>query len=237
MKSTLRRATAATVLAGAVVASAASGVHAAPATAVPHQRPIQYVAQIEGVSVQTLRADLKQGETLLQIAAGKYATAADLAAVLLAPVQARMTAAVTAGKLSAAQESVRYAKLDAKVTALVIKPHPAGALLSLLRPQVRILLKTEVKAVAATCSTTPRALFTLLHTGGLSVLAACQRTNPQVTAAQLTAVVFSPIQARLQAAEQTGRITATQEAARSAHIQTRITRALTRVLPAHPAQP
>lgn len=248
MNSTFTHAAAATLLAGSLMASAAGSVLAAPAMSTVRQRPMQFVAQVEGVTtVQTLRADLKQGETLLQIAGAKYATAGAgaLAAALLAPVQTRLAAAVTARTITTVQESTRYAKLDARVTALVTKAHPAGALLAVLRPRFRILLRTEVKDVATTCHTTPKALRMLLRTDGGSVLTACQTTyspataaqpDSQVTAAQLTDVVFAPIKNRLQAAERAGHLTATQEAGRSTHIQAVITRAITHMFRAHPVQ-
>ena len=101
-------------LAAVALAGSILTVGAHTASAAPRPRPVvrvvteaqvlRSVALVEGVTPQVLTADLQQGMTLLQIANGKYADAADLATSLLAPTKARLDTAVTAGAISEAQE-------------------------------------------------------------------------------------------------------------------------------------
>jgi hypothetical protein len=228
------------ILAGMVGTSAAGVAQAAPRSVVMTGAPLaaaglRYVAQAEGVSVRVLVSDLRQGQTLLQIAGSKYSSAADLATALLARVKSRLDTAAGNGTISVAQESQIYAKRLSWMTVLVTTPHPLRSELKTAAQSLRGALAKARALVAGACTTTPSALTTVLRAGGTSVLAACRQTNPAETQAALTAVLFAPIQARLQNAEQSGLLTTTQEAKLGARVQTVIGKAITRTLPARPA--
>jgi hypothetical protein len=73
-----------------------------------------------GLTPEQLKADLKSGQTLAQVAnsiSGK--SSAGLVAAIVAPWQAKLDAAVSAGKLFATEESTILAHLNTKVTTFV----------------------------------------------------------------------------------------------------------------------
>jgi hypothetical protein len=227
---------AALVLGSGAVAFAAPGTPAGTGTARSNHAgaALARIAAVEGVTPQVLQQDLTQGETLLQIAGTKYANANALAIALLAPQKARLDAAVTAGRTTASQETARYNALLTKMETLVVTPHPrlaaAGSQGSFRGRSMGWGTKQVVQLVATTCNTTPAALTSLLHAGGTSVLAACQKTNSSATQAQLTALVFAPLQTKLNAAVAAGKITQTQAQQRATSEQLAIGKALTRTL-------
>ncbi len=197
------------------------------------------IAAVEGVTPQVLQQDLNQGETLWQIAGSKYANANALAIALLAPQKARLDAAVTAGRTTASQEAARYNALLSKMETLVVTPHPklaaAGSMGGFRGRSMGWSTKQMVQLVAGTCNTTPTALTSLLQAGGTSVLAACQKTNASATQAQLTAVIFAPLQTKLNAAVAAGKITQAQALQRATSEQQAIGKAITRTLSARAA--
>ena len=77
-----------------------------------------------GIDAATLQADLKAGQSLATIAGSK--TAALITAIVTAESTA-IDAAVTAGKLTAAQATTLKSGLVANVTTEVNETHPAGA--------------------------------------------------------------------------------------------------------------
>ncbi len=197
------------------------------------------IAAVEGVTPQVLQQDLSQGETLLQIASTKYTSAAALATALLAPQKARLDAAVTAGRTTASQETARYNALLTKMETLVVTPHPTlaatGSMGGFRGRSIGWNTKQVVQLIAGTCNTTPAALTSLLHAGGTSVLAACQKTNASATPAALTALVFAPLKTKLDAAVNAGKMTQAQALQRATSEQLAIGKALTRTLPARAA--
>jgi hypothetical protein len=73
-----------------------------------------------GLSPDVVKADLRSGQTLAQIAnATPGKSAAGLVAALVAPVKAKLDAKVAAGDLSAADETTILSHVTAKVTAFV----------------------------------------------------------------------------------------------------------------------
>lgn len=221
-------------MSAAMVLGAGGASMAAPATAArPAGRLVQQIASVEGVTPQVLRQDLQQGQTLLQIANGKYTDANALATALLAPMKAKLDAEVSAGKLTAARENSMYGKLLSRVTTLVTTPHPVLAFQRAMgRHFFRVSPRQIVRDVAQTCNTTTTALTTALHKGDTSVLAACQATNPAATEAQLTTIIFAPIQSRLNKQVTSGKLTQTREQTMAATIQARIAKMLTATRPA-----
>jgi hypothetical protein len=220
------------LMSGAMVLGASGTSLAAPATP-KVGRIVQQIATVEGVTPQVLRQDLRQGQTLLQIANGKYADANALATALLTPVKTKFDAAVSAGKITTAREDLTYTTLLARTTVLVVTPHPLQAIRHALAGRIRAGWSRMVQEVAGACTTTPSALTKILRAGGTSVLAACQITNAPMTEAQLTSVIYAPIKARLDKMVTKGRLTAAQEQDLGATIQQEIGNALTAVLPAH----
>lgn len=83
-----------------------------------------FVASVEGVTPDVLQQDLAAGQTLLQIAGNKYASAGDLATALLVNLKTKLGYAVTAGKLTSAQADAIYAQSHDAYTQLVVTPHP-----------------------------------------------------------------------------------------------------------------
>ena len=85
-----------------------------------------------GITRAELRTELESGKTLAQIAVAHNKTADGLVATLLAESKKRLDAAVTSGKLSAADEQTTLDHLKTILTAAVNGKRPALALPSLL---------------------------------------------------------------------------------------------------------
>lgn len=86
---------------------------------------IRATASETGLSLQTIRKDLRAGQTLDQIAGSK---AAAVEHDVLAALQARLDKAVDAGKITKAQEAARLARAKTRIEALMSTPrgaHPA----------------------------------------------------------------------------------------------------------------
>lgn len=78
------------------------------------------VAAYLGITVDALRADLQSGKTLAQVAdATSGKSAAGLISVLAAAETSRLDKAVSAGKLTEAQETALLANFQIRITALV----------------------------------------------------------------------------------------------------------------------
>ncbi len=81
---------------------------------------LQAAADYLGVSLATLRSDLANGQTLAQIANGTSGKSADgLIQALVTAAKAKLDAAVTAGKLTQAQEDAIATHLQQAITDLV----------------------------------------------------------------------------------------------------------------------
>ena len=81
-----------------------------------------------GISAQTLKSDLQSGKSLAQIAdstAGR--SSAGLVQALVAETQSKLSAAVTAGKLTQVQADALSSNLTQRITALVNGTPPAHA--------------------------------------------------------------------------------------------------------------
>src|SRR5260370_25597491 len=94
-------------LLGLSLAGSAFAARSSPSAPRPagHGKFVDYIASVEGVTPAVLKHDLKQGETLLQIAGSKYASADDLATALLARLKTRLDTAVKNQRLTAGQET------------------------------------------------------------------------------------------------------------------------------------
>ena len=78
-------------------------------------------AKYIGVTPQALRAELKAGKSLAQVATGHGKTAAGLKAAILKPIQTRLTKAVASGRLTSAQAQTRLDRLSARLDKLITK--------------------------------------------------------------------------------------------------------------------
>jgi hypothetical protein len=79
-----------------------------------------------GITTDALQADLQSGKTPAQVAAGTSGKSADgLIQALVASEKSELDAAVSAGKLTAAQEQTLLANVQQRVTDLVNGTRPA----------------------------------------------------------------------------------------------------------------
>ncbi len=84
----------------------------------------QAVAAYLGLTVSALQVDLKGGQTLAQVATAQGKTVAGLEAAILADAKTHLDAAVTAGKLTSAQETTMLAGLSSHVADIVNSTGP-----------------------------------------------------------------------------------------------------------------
>ena len=114
---TLAAATAALALAGGAAAATKPAHHP-----LKHLRRVAVKAAVDylGVDRKTIRADLKQGQTLAQIAnAQPGKSAAGLEAAITTAVKTKLDARVAAGKLTADREAKILARLQTRLDKLV----------------------------------------------------------------------------------------------------------------------
>lgn len=76
-------------------------------------------ARYIGLSPKALKAELKAGKSLAQVAAAHGKTAAGLKEALLKPVQAKLARAVASGRVTAASADARLARLSSRLDALI----------------------------------------------------------------------------------------------------------------------
>jgi hypothetical protein len=113
-------------------------------------------------------------------------------------------------------------RLNAPATARIVPPHPVPG------SDAKILMDgATFTAFAAACGrhATEEEIFRLKHAlaDGQSLLAACQRTAANVTAAGLVAALVAPNKVALDAAAAAGQITSAQEAASLAALRAHLT--------------
>jgi hypothetical protein len=196
-----------------------------------------YVASVLGVTPAVLQANLQAGQTLLQIAGSKYASADDLATALLAPLKTKLDKATSSNTLSATQASTLYTQAHAAVAKLVVTPHPAlgkifagtrGARGAHKAGGLSGLLTTLTTA----CNTNATALKAAITTGGKSLLAICQATNPSVTQSGLVSTLLAALKTKLDKAVAAKTVTAAQESTMLAKAQAYLTTLVTTPIPA-----
>jgi hypothetical protein len=120
----------AVVLAGAAAGGALAGGggrHQVPPFAGVRGGVLQAASGYLGVPVSTLLADVRSGKSLADVAAATSGKSEDgLVAVLVASVESQLDKAVSAGKLSSAEESKLEANLSQRLTTLVEAKKPAA---------------------------------------------------------------------------------------------------------------
>jgi hypothetical protein len=207
------------------------------ATALKGNGVVAYVASALGVTPTVLQADLKVGQTLLQIAGSKYASADALATALLAPVKTNLDQATSSNKLSATQAGALYTQAHTAVAKLVVTPHPAlGAVFAAVhgaRGQHGAGARFGLLTVLTTaCNTNATALNAAITTGGKTLLAICQATNSSVTQTSLVSTLLASMKTKLDQAVSAKTITAAQESTALTQAQAYLTNLVTTPIPA-----
>ena len=114
--------------AGAGIASGAKTDSTPPAGSGGGPPGAAAIATYLGLTSDQIRADLKSGETLAQIATAQGKTVAGLEAAIVADATTNLDAAVTAGKLTSAQEAAMLANLKAHVDDMVNSTGPPAGM-------------------------------------------------------------------------------------------------------------
>jgi hypothetical protein len=172
---------------------------------------LKAAAQYIGVSRAELVKDARAGKTLAQIATAHGKTVAGLKAAMLAAVKAKLDAAVTAGKLTAAQEQAKLSRAEQLIDRIV-----NGRLSG---PRQRAGKPRLLNLAARYVGMTPRALVAELRAGkSLAQVAA----GHGKTAAGLKDALLQPLRARLDKRVASGRITASEAQAKLARLSARL---------------
>ena len=178
--------------AGGAVAAGGKGRNGQPGPAA--------IATYLGLTPAQLRAQLRSGKTLAQIAIAQGKTVSGQEAAIYADVQAHLDKAVAGGRLSAAQEQAVLTRLKSRLDDIVNHALPA-----LGRHPVRPRL---AGAVTKYLGVTPAQLQTELRAGkSLAQIA----TEHGKTVAGLKSAILDAVKARLDKAVASGRLSATQE--------------------------
>jgi hypothetical protein len=82
-------------------------------------RLLNVAARYVGLAPKALRAELKAGKSLAQVATAQGKTVAGLKDALLKPLKARLDKAVAAGRITSAQAQTRLERLSARLDRLV----------------------------------------------------------------------------------------------------------------------
>ena len=177
-------------------------------------------AKTLNISTSTLRADMKAGQSLATIAQANGSSAAALESALLADAQTQMQAAVTAGKMTAAQETAITPHLSTMIDQMVthsgqwMKGGPggygmAGHLMAGVAKDLNIsttTLRTDLKD--------GQSLATIAQANGSS-------------AASLESTLLASAQAKIQSAVSAGKITSAQATSIESHLSTMIDQMVT----------
>ena len=195
---------AAGALAGGIGVGAATGAKRHHAPGVLLKAAAQYL-QIDRAE---LAKDVRSGQTLAQIATARGKPVDGLEAAMVGAVKTKLDAAVSAGRLSAAQEQTKLARVQKLVDRLVNAKLAA-------RPAAR----ARVLGVAAKyIGVKPKALASELKGKSLAQVA----TGHGKTVSGLKDALLKPFKARLEKAVAAGRISSADAQARLAKISARL---------------
>ncbi|WAH36545.1 hypothetical protein [Alicyclobacillus dauci] len=159
------------------------------------------IAKFLGIDEQTLRADLKSGQSLSEIAQGQNKTEQDLVNFIESSAKSKLDQAVQNGKLTQAQETKRLQALDAHVTQMV---EHKGPFVKAGKGDVRKLLPAVAKALGVT----PQTLMSDLKSGQtISDVAQSKGVSQSTLVSQLK----SDLQNRLDKLVGSGKLTAAKE--------------------------
>jgi uncharacterized coiled-coil protein SlyX len=211
-----RKALAAVAVAAALVGGA--GVGAAAAGKGHAQGPLlKAAAQYIGVGKAALAKDARTGKTLAQIATAHGKTVDGLKAAMLAAVKSRLDAAVTAGKVTGAQEQTKLQRASKRIDRIVNA--------KLGKVTRRAGKPRLVKVAAKYIGVTPKALAKDLKAGSsLAQVATAQGK----TAAGLKEALLKPFKEHLDKAVAAKRMTAAQAQERLSKISARLDKLVAR---------
>ena len=204
-------AVAATLVGGVGVGAAAGGKGQAQGSL------LKAAAQYIGVGKAALAKDARAGKTLAQIATAHGKTVDGLKAAMLGAVKTRLDAAVTAGKVTGAQEQTKLQRASKRIDRIV-----NAKLGKVTRRAGKARL---VKVAAKYIGVTPQALAKNLKTGQSLAQAA---TAHGKTAAGLKEALLKPFKSHLDKAVAAKRITAAQAQARLTKISARLDKLVAR---------
>jgi ribosomal protein L10 len=201
-------------------AKAAAGLaRTKKAAAVHGHGDLKAAAGYLGLTVAQLRADLKAGQTLAQVAdATPGKSADDLVQVLVAAAKTKLDALVAAGKLTQAQETTLLAKLQTRIEAAVSKARPA------VRAAATKLFAAGLKAAADYLGVPAAQLRTDLKNG--QTLAQVANATPGKSADGLVQALVAAAKSKLDAAVAAGKLTAAQESQVLSRLTTLVTAAV-----------
>jgi hypothetical protein len=210
----------ATGLALAVVASggAAFAAGGSPAAAKAGRGGvIQAVTSYLGLTAQQVRADLQAGQTLAQIATAQHKTVSGLEQAITSAVKTGLDKAVTAGKITSAQELALLSRLQSRLDTLVNSPHPLRSALGARAHALKA--RSIVAAVAGYLGVTAQQLKTELMGGKTLAQVAAEHGK---TVAGLEQTITSAVKTRLDRAVAAGLITAKREQAILAEVSSHL---------------
>jgi hypothetical protein len=159
------------------------------------------IASYLGLTPAELRAQLRSGKTLAQIALAQGKTVAGLEDAIYADVQAHLDRAVAIGELNGTQEQAMLAQLKAHLDDIVNHASPGPGMLGQKRPAFG-------RAVASYLGITAAELRTQLRAGkSLAQIATAQGKSVD----GLKAAILAAAKAKLDRAVTSDRLTTTQE--------------------------
>jgi hypothetical protein len=165
------------------------------------------IASYLGLTSDQIRADLDNGETLAQLATAQGKSVAGLEAAIVGDATTNLDAAVTAGKLTSAQEATRLANLKDHVDELVNSTGPPAGMKG--GPGGRGPGGGPAsQAIASYLGITASTLESDLNKGQTLAQVA---TAQGKTAAGLEAAVLADAKSHLDAAVTAGKLTSAQE--------------------------
>jgi hypothetical protein len=194
---------AAGALAGGIGVGAATGAKRHHAPGVVLKAAAQYLQLDRAELVKEVRS----GQTLAQIATARGKSVSGLEAAMVAAEKAKLDAAVTAGKLSAAQEQTKLGRVQKLVDRLV------NAKLARRRAGTRVL-----GVAAKYIGITPKALRGELKGKSLAQVATAHGKK----VSGLKDALLKPFKARLDKAVAAGRLSSADGQARLAKISARV---------------
>jgi hypothetical protein len=178
-------------------------------------------ATVLNITPQQLRTELP-GKSLADVAQAHGKTAADMVNALETAAHNRIDAAVTAGRLSAADAATQKTQVDARITQLVNQVTPQGGPGGPGGPRGPRGgpggFGGDLNVAAAALNITPEQLRTELKGKSLAGVA----TAHGKTAADMVAALETAAHARIQAAVTAGRLTAAQAATETTNVDQRI---------------
>jgi len=159
------------------------------------------IASYLGLTPAELRAQLRSGKTLAQIALAQGKTVAGLEDAIYADVQAHLDGAVANGRLNGTQEQAMLAQLKAHLDDIVNHAFPGPGMLGQKRPAFG-------RAVASYLGLTGAELRTQLRAGkSLAQIATVQGKSVD----GLKAAILAAVKTKLDRAVTNDRLTAAQE--------------------------